>query len=119
MMIGGMANGKTQRDAAALVSMRPETMRDLVHRLALDTTNIRWSIHALQRMDERGITDLVAVDVLRRGDLKGEIEPGQSSGEWKAKMVHAVKGRREVGVVVLTIRNAKLFVKTVEWEDVR
>jgi hypothetical protein len=32
-------------------------------------------------------------------------------------MVRAVKGRREVGVVVLTVRNEYLLVKTVEWED--
>ncbi|MCL2717097.1 MAG: hypothetical protein FWD68_21780 [Alphaproteobacteria bacterium] len=70
-------------------------------------------------MEQRGITDLVVVDVLRRGELKGAIEPGQSSGEWKVKMVHVVKGRREVGGVVITIRNANLFIKTVEWEDIR
>ena len=114
-----MADEEPQREPAAVVPMRPETVRDLVHRLAADTANIKWSTHALGRMDERGITDLVAVDVLRKGDLKGDIEPGQSPGEWKVKMVRTVKGRREVGVVVLTIRNAKLFVKTVEWEDVR
>ncbi len=34
-------------------------------------------------------------------------------------MVRAVRGRREVGVVVVTLRNEKIFVKTVEWEDVR
>ena|GEM_PF-1106070 len=95
------------------------TARDLVRRLAQDSTNIRWSSHALERMEQRGITDLVVVDVLRRGELKGAIEPGQSSGEWKVKMVHVVKGRREVGGVVITIRNANLFIKTVEWEDIR
>jgi len=34
-------------------------------------------------------------------------------------MVKEVKGRREAGVVVLTIRNERLLVKTVEWEDVK
>jgi hypothetical protein len=34
-------------------------------------------------------------------------------------MMGAVRGRREVGVVVVTLRNEKIFVKTVEWEDVR
>jgi hypothetical protein len=29
------------------------------------------------------------------------------------------RGRREVGVVVVTLRNEKIFVKTIEWEDVR
>jgi len=114
-----MANDDPPRDEKTGVPMRPETMRDLVRRLAQDSASIRWSRHALERMEQRGITDLVAVDVLRLGELKGAIEPGQSSGEWKVKMVHVVKGRREVGVVVITVRNAKLFVKTVEWEDFR
>ena len=51
--------------------------------------------------------------------LEGAIEPGKKPGEWKVKMVKEVRGRREVGVVVITIRNERLFVKTAEWEDVR
>jgi hypothetical protein len=98
---------------------RPQTIRDLICRLAADTRNIAWSVHAQQRMTERDIIDRVAVDVLRTGFLEGPIEPGTKPGEWKAKMVKEVRGRREVGVVVITIRNEKLFVKTVEWEDVK
>jgi hypothetical protein len=49
--------------------------------------------------------------------LKGEIEPGSNPGEWTAKMCKEVKGRREVGVVTIVMRAKRLFVKTVEWED--
>jgi hypothetical protein len=97
---------------------RPEQIRDLIHRLAADTKNIAWSEHALQRMAERDITDYVAVNVLRTGWLEGSIEAGASPGEWKAKMVKEVRGRREVGVVVITVSSKRLIVKTVEWEDV-
>src|SRR5215471_10167769 len=97
---------------------RPDRICDLVHRLAADTKNIAWSVHALARMGERGIADYVAVDVLRTGWPKGEVEPGASPGEWKVKMAKEVRGRREVGVVVITIHERSLFVKTVEWEDV-
>ncbi len=103
----------------AVVPIRPETVRDLVHRLALDTSNIRWSTHALDRMHERGITDHAAVEVLRKGDIKGTLEAGRTPGEWKLKLVREMKGRREVGVVVVTVRNAKLLVKTAEWEDLK
>jgi hypothetical protein len=98
---------------------RPEKLRDLIHRLAADTRNIIWTDHAEQRMVERDITDRTVVDVLRTGSLKGRIEPGCNPGEWKVKMVKEVKGRREAGVVVLTIRNQRLLVKTAEWEDVK
>jgi hypothetical protein len=61
----------------------------------------------------------VAVEVLRKGDIKGSVGIGRAEGELRVKMVRSVKGRREVGVVVVTIRDAKLFVATVEWEDVK
>jgi hypothetical protein len=111
----------TEAKAPKLVMFRPrsEEIRNLIHRLAADTRNIAWSTHALQRMVERDIADRVAVDVLRTGSLQGQIEPGSNPGEWKVKMVKEVKGRREVGVVVITIRDAQLFVKTTEWEDLR
>lgn len=46
---------------------RPETVRNLVHMLARDTGNIAWSAHALERMSEREITDLLVIEVLRSG----------------------------------------------------
>lgn len=98
---------------------RPETLSDLVHRLAVDTRNIAWTDHALERMVERDIADRAAVEVLRTGSLHGPIEPGSNPGEWKVKMVKEIKGRRRVGVVVITIRQTKLLVKTVEWEDLK
>jgi hypothetical protein len=89
---------------------RPETVEQTVRRLAADTGNIKWSRHALKRMQERGITDKMAVDVLRHGSHQGAAEGGDSPGEWKVKMTYQTKGRREVGVVVITVRNARLFV---------
>jgi hypothetical protein len=100
-----------------LLRPRPEAIRDLIRRLAADTSNIAWSTHALERMAERDITDIVAVEVLRRGQPKGDIEAGNRTGEWKVKMVFATKGRREVGIVVVTIHDRRLLVKTAEWED--
>ena len=96
---------------------RPEAIRDRIQRLAADTKNIAWSTHALERMAERDVTDHVAVSVLRAGSPEGPIEPGNKPGEWRVKMVKEVRGRREVGVVVIMIQNRRLFVKTVEWED--
>jgi hypothetical protein len=101
------------------VPHRPEHMRDLVRRLALDTSNIQWRKHAQERMVERDITDKMALEVMRKGYLKGAIEPGERAGEWKVKLVMEMRGRREVGVVVVVVESAKLRVITVEWEDVR
>lgn len=107
--------------APQVAALIPSTraMEVMVHQLAQSTDNISWSDHALERMEEREISDVVAVEVLRHGTLEGAVEPGKNAGEWKAKMTMPVKGRREVGVVVLTVRNARLYVKTVEWEDLK
>ncbi len=108
------------RSTTNIVPMVPraEVVQAVVRKLALDTTKIKWSNHALERMDERGITDKTALEVMRKGSAKREVEPGRVRGEWKVKMAYRTNGRREVGVVVITVRDECLLVKTVEWEDV-
>jgi len=112
-----MKHPRTTSAPTVAFRLRSETIRDLVHRLAANTGNIAWSKHALDRMSERGITDKMAVEVLRKGAVNGPVEGGKNVGEWKVKMVWPIRGRREVGVVVLTVHNARLLVKTAEWED--
>lgn len=68
-------------------------------------------------MLEREISDEIALDVLRNGDPTGDVELGRSPGEWKLKISKPIKGRRQVGVVAVVIRDRRLLVKTVEWED--
>jgi hypothetical protein len=89
----------------------------IIQRLAGDTRNIFWSRHALERMHERDITAMAVLDVLRTGQPIGHVEPGKNPGEWKLKLWKPLKGRREAGVVVLVIRERRVLVKTVEWED--
>lgn len=96
---------------------RLSQLGEMVRRLAADSDNIKWSDHAFVRMDERGITDVVALDVMRLGEPNGPVEAGVNADEWKIKMTRAIKGRREVGVVVVTVKSTHLLVKTVEWED--
>lgn len=98
---------------------RPEKLLERIQQLAIESKNVAFSDHAEERMDERGITDLDALRVLRSGYISGDIEPGKNAAEWKCKVVAPMKGRREVGVVTLLIRNRRLLVKTVEWEDLR
>lgn len=89
----------------------------IVHSLAEDTRNIAWSAHARERFAERGITNRMAVTVLRNGSIKGEIVPGNAAGEWRAKMLYPIPGRREVGVVMILVKESRILVKTVMWED--
>ena len=107
------------RNPVARIAIRPTHFIERIRFLAADTSTIWWSQHARKRMAERGISNRVALTVIREGMVSGPIEAGQSQGEWKAKIIRNVKGRRDVGVVVLLIRNNRILVKTVEWEDVR
>ena len=75
--------------------------------------------HAKERMAERGITRVDAIRVLCRGFIDGQIELGQRAGEWKCKVVARLKGSRDIGVVTIVVEGKKLFIKTVEWEDLR
>ena len=68
-------------------------------------------------MEERGIDTLDVLRVLRTGDIVGDIEAGKFEGEWKCKVVERRKRAREIGVATIIIRQDRLFVKTVEWED--
>lgn len=89
----------------------------MVQAAASDSGNVKFGMHALERMEERGITTLDALRVLRQGDIKGGIEAGINTGEWKCKIVRQIRGSREVGVVTVVMSSGRLFVKTVEWED--
>ncbi|MCH9694283.1 MAG: DUF4258 domain-containing protein [Gammaproteobacteria bacterium] len=94
-------------------------LEQTIHGLAEKSENVSWSIHALERMVERDITDLQILRVLRTGMIESEIEAGKNPGEWKCKMVAEIRGRREVGVVTICNNGQRLYVKTVEWEDMR
>ena len=96
---------------------RPHVFLRLVRELAENTSNIAWSAHARERFSQRDITNRMAMSVLRNGQVRGEITAGRNAGEWKAKLVFPIPGRREVGVAMILIKESRIFVKTVEWED--
>ena len=55
---------------------------------------------------------------LETGYIDGQIEPGKNKGEWKVKLVGVPDGAsRKMGVVTIVVRELRLLVKTVEWED--
>jgi hypothetical protein len=89
----------------------------MIRSIAANSHRVGFGRHARERMELRGITDREALKVLLVGELKGDIEPGNARGEWKCKVVAPIKGSREIGVVTIVLITGRLFVKTVEWED--
>lgn len=87
-----------------------------IHKAAGVTANVVIGIHTLERMEERGITDAWVYEVLRTGHVI-QAPSVTKYGEWKCKIVKQIRGGREVGVITIILHSGKLFVKTVEWED--
>lgn len=67
-------------------------------------------------MAEREIFDVDVLRVLRSGYVD---EPPEQTAknEWKCKVTLKIRGGRTAGVVTIILQSGKLFVKTVEWED--
>jgi hypothetical protein len=81
------------------------------------SANVILGTHAKERMAERDISKRDVYRVLLQGDLDGAPELTER-GEWKCKLTHQLRGRRVAGVVTVILLDGRLFIKTVEWEDV-
>jgi hypothetical protein len=106
----------TASDAVTPLRLTRGVAEKRIRKAAQASENVILGNHARQRMLERGIDDVDVHRVLRTGGIVEDPEPAET-GEWKCKFVQKVRGGRDVGVVVIILRDGKLFVKTVEWED--
>jgi hypothetical protein len=89
-----------------------------IRQLAKDG-KIAWSYHAFdERMGERNLEITDALEILRLGDIDGDIEPGKNPGEWRCVVIGSLRWTsREAGVVTVVIRDTRILVATVEWMD--
>ncbi|MCK5746646.1 MAG: DUF4258 domain-containing protein [Oricola sp.] len=102
--------------AVVLFRLPPARAEATIRGRAKVSANVILGKHAKERAAERGIYKEDILRVLRTGWIKGEPEKTEL-GEWKCKMIRGIKGNREVGVVTVILLDDRLFVKTVEWED--
>jgi hypothetical protein len=112
-----MSNPKG-RPQTAVIPLRANVATNRIHSLARSSENIKWSRHATERMAEREIFDADALRIMRTGEVIDAPELTEY-GEWKCKIIKRLQGGRDAGVVVIFLRDGKLLVKTVEWEDRR
>ena len=91
--------------------------RERIRELAADTGKIRWSVHARERMVERGITDVDVLKVLRSGHIESDPVRSDQGDGWKVKVVRAHASGREIVVVTLILDRGFLRLVTIEWED--
>lgn len=87
-----------------------------IRKIAEHSENVILGNHARERMAEREILDVDVFRVLRQGSIEGNPEKTERD-EWKCKVTLKIRGGRSAGVITVILHNGKLFVKTVEWEN--
>jgi Domain of unknown function (DUF4258) len=87
-----------------------------IREIAQITENVILGTHARERMHEREIFDVDVFRVLREGYVDDAPELTERN-EWKCKVTLKIRGGRAAGIVTIILHNGKLFVKTVEWEN--
>jgi hypothetical protein len=87
-----------------------------IRKIAEVSENVLLSTHAREQMAAREIFDVDVFRVLRQGYVDEAPELTEFN-EWKCKVTLKIRGGRTAGVITIILHNGKLFVKTVEWED--
>lgn len=97
---------------------RPEILLATIRKLAKERC-IGFLSHAEQRLAQRGFDIFdVYMALEKTGQINGAIEAGKNEGEWKVKVVDIPDGTsRKMGVVTILVKEQRLLIKTVEWED--
>ncbi len=78
----------------------------LIRKIAKEEGNVFFSEHVELRMRQRKITRIVAMEVLRKGNINKEPEPDIKTGDTKCAMERYVAGQPISIVVALEDRNA-------------
>lgn len=106
------------RKTVTTLKLSASRAEKIVQERAQDADNIIFGDHAMERMEERGIYDHDVLRILRGGWVDNTPEL-TDDGEWKCKMTLELKRGRSAGVITIILHGGMLFVKTVEWEDVK
>jgi len=85
---------------------------------ARDSANVALTLHALERMEERGIIAAQVYEILRKGSVHRP-PVRLEDGDWKAEMERRMPGGRDAVAVTVIRRGRRLIVVTVMWRDTR
>jgi hypothetical protein len=98
--------------------LRAEKAQAMIREIAKDTAKVILGNHVKERIEQRDVSDLEIYRLLQTGHCFEEPMLTEYQ-EWKCKMTKKIKGNREAGVVTIILHDFYLFVKTVEWEDIK
>ena len=101
--------------------LRADEAQRIIRERAAVSERVGFSFHAFDRVEERSITQVYAMTILRQGSIEGAPELAANGLDWKVVVVRRMPGGREAGAVTVIYRppSAELFVVTVEWMDTK
>lgn len=111
----GMSESKA--NTVTVMRLTAAIAQKRIREIAKTTENVVFGPHARQRMKEREIFDVDVFRVLRTGFVDEAPEMTEQD-EWNCKVTLKIRGGRTAGVVTIFLHSGRLFIKTVEWEDV-
>lgn len=90
----------------------------IINKLAEDGNNVKYSVHAKERLVERGFTYNDMLTILRDGVVREEPQYDEDKQSWTYS-VDFIKfnGNRDARCVAAIQKKNKLFVITVMWID--
>jgi hypothetical protein len=100
------------------IRLTPMMAEKRIHELAEASENIIFGDDALDDMEARSITDIQVLEILLAGFVSAQPETTEH-GDWRCKITKELRGRREAGAVVVILRNSRLFLQRVAWENRR
>lgn len=99
--------------------LRTDEAERIIRERAAVTARVVIGVHAFDRVEERSITQQDVYRILRTGFVEG-FPQRNIEGEWEVVVVKRLPGTREAGAVTIVYRSEDvLFVKTVEWMDLK
>jgi hypothetical protein len=85
--------------AKTLFSKTQAQLTDHIRELALDSSNLSFTMHIHKRMRERKITIACVLSALREGKIVRTPEPNSMTGSLECRMQHYCTGNN-VGIIV-------------------
>lgn len=68
------------------LQLSKEELEAVVHARAIESSNIDFTLHCLERLQQRGVTTIEAVRCLRRGRIIGGVEHNSTHNTWKFRI---------------------------------
>ncbi|AEG50758.1 hypothetical protein Sphch_3143 [Sphingobium chlorophenolicum L-1] len=93
-----------------------EGVQDRV-REAAEAGNVLFMAHARLAMARYDISDILVIRSLKRCQLVGRAQQGNSRGEWRCSVCFKNRGFRTGGAISIAVVEGRVFVEDIRWDQ--